>query len=672
MQVGKKHSLNFKLTLVVVTAVLAAVCLIAIGSLWQEARRHTQAKLDYLSATASVFASATSDAVARADQRDALYALRGVARAPSILYARVVTNDGRVLAEIGSGISLGTDAHFGVDDRVSLGAALASRTLQATRPIVQGGRIVGRITLVADNSDLLPGLIANLLQTLLAAVFALAIAVVVAARLQRWVVRPLLRLTDAVRHIGASHDYQTRVEIESDDEVGELCGGFNSMLREIDDRERKIIDLALHDAETDLPNRLAFERDLGALLDQPRPGVVAVCAIGVERFQYVRGLIGYHLAGDLLAELGVRVSTSGAPAARISTDVIAFILQASDAEQARQRAAAQLADAEAPMLLGANAIDVSLTLGLALHGAHADTPQALIERASIALDQARAAHAKFAVFDEAAYMDTTGNLSLMADMSRAFANGEMRIYLQPKYDIASGAIAGAEVLSRWMHPTRGPVSPDLFIRMAEETGGIAMLTHWCLREALACQERLIEAGAAATLAINLSGRLLTDDDFVHEALVHVRRAKATLYLEITETATIDNQEQALRNIEALVEAGARISIDDYGSGLSSLAYLRRIPAQELKIDKSFVQLLGLHERDALLVKSTIELAHSLGMSVTAEGVETYAGLSMLEQMGCDTAQGYLIAKPMPEPDYVAFCRAHDVGGFKRTAISARA
>ncbi|HVZ99466.1 MAG TPA: EAL domain-containing protein [Caulobacterales bacterium] len=668
-----KHSLNRKLTLIVVTAVMAAVCLIAIGSLWQEARRHTQAKLDYLSATASVFGSATSESLARADQRAALEALRGVARAPHLLYARVSTPDGRVLAEIGSGVSLGTDARFSGNERVSLAAALRSRTLQVTRPVVQGGRVVGRITLVADNSDLLPSLLGNLAQTVLAALTALAVAVVVAARLQLWVVRPLLRLTDAVRHIGASHDYKTRVAIESDDEVGELCGGFNAMLKEIDDRERKIIDLALHDAETDLPNRLAFERELSASLSGSPEGVLAVCAIGVNRFQYVRSLVGYQLAGDLLAELGVRTSEFGVRGlvARISTDVIGFLIQGRDLDAVRAVAEAILAEAEKPMMLGENPIDVGVKLGIALYGAHGDAPQALIERANIALDQARATHVKIGVFDEAAYETTAGSLSLMADMGRALRNGEMAIHLQAKYDIAAQAICGAEVLSRWRHSVRGPVSPDLFISMSERTGDIAALTRWCLGEALACQARLIEAGVPATLAVNLSGRLVTDESFVREALDYVRRAKGQLFLEITETATIDSQELAIRHIEALVGAGARISIDDYGAGLSSLSYLKRIPAQELKIDKAFVQLLGLHERDALLVKSTIDLAHSLGMSVTAEGVETQAGLNMLAAMGCDCAQGYLIARPMPEAEFIALCRAR-AGGLTETAISARA
>ena len=174
---------------------------------------------------------------------------------------------------------------------------------------------------------------------------------------------------------------------------------------------------------------------------------------------------------------------------------------------------------------------------------------------------------------------------------------------------------------------------------------------------IACQKRLAARGLITTLAVNLSGRLLSDSAFIAIAVNLLAQRAGDLFLEITETATIDNQDRALANINALVAAGAFISIDDYGAGLSSLSYLRRIPAHELKIDKTFVQLLGEQQRDALLVKSTIDLAHSLGMRVTAEGVETEIARAALTAMGCDTIQGYLIARPMPEAAFVEFLLA---------------
>lgn len=650
-QNARKSSLSRKLQLVVVASVMAAVVVIAVGAVVQEVQRHTQGKVAYLQATAAAFASAASRGVAERDERATLNALRGIGRASGIVYARIDADDGARLAELGFGVSLDSDARYDTGEEAPRGfwRALSSNSIEVSEPIVQGGLFVGRITLVADNADLWPRLWETLLQTLLGAAAALVVAVLIAGRLQRWIVQPLLRLTGLVRHISASHDYNARVDIETNDEVGDLCGGFNTMLGEIQDRERKIMDLAHHDAETDLPNRLAFERAITERLAQKRS--VLVIAVGVDRFQYVRGAIGYHHANDLLGELGSRAVMFGPLAARISTDSIGILADASTEEAARSLAQDVVTEMEQPMLLGPNPIEAHVRVGLALAGVHANDPQALIERASIALDQARAGHAKIAVFDEARYEATAANLSLMTDMMRALENGEMRIALQPKYDVRSSSVTAAEVLARWTHPVRGNVRPDVFVNMAEETGAIGPLTDWVLRTTIDTQKRLRDAGIDVALAVNLSGRLVSDSEFIDTTLRALEDAAGEIYLEITETASIEDEDLSLRHINALIEAGAHISIDDYGQGLSSLAYLKRIPANELKIDKAFIESLEHSSRDALLVKSTIDLAHSLGMKVTAEGVENESTLAALKGMGCDRIQGYYIGKPMPEAEF---------------------
>lgn len=648
-----RTSISRKLTGAVAAAVLAAMAVVAVATAVQETSRHTRSRLDYLNATAAVFASATSRAVGADDRNGALLALRGVARAPDLIYARVERLDGMRLAEIGGGVALASDGELAEGGTVSPLAALRSRTLTVTQPIVQGGAPVGRIVLVADNSGLAPGLVTTLQQVLFGTCIALAIAIGVANRLRRRVTGPLLHLAATVRHIAQSHDYAARVAVASDDEVGDLCAGFNTMLGEIKDREQRITDLALHDPETDLPNRVAFERALAKRLSSGAP--FAVAAIGIDRFQLIRSAVGYQLANDLVAEIGARLA--GANAARISGDVIGCVLDVDGADAARQKASVLLLEAEEPVLLGENTLDVNVSIGLAVFGVHADTPRLLVERANVALDQARTARQKLQAFDETAYMHTASNVSLMGDMMRALHNGEMSLHLQPKYDIRKHTITGAEALARWNHPIRGAVPPDLFIAMAEETGAIAIFTEWSLREAIAVQRRLAAADHSPSIAVNLSGRLLADAAFTAQAAQLLGLAAGEIYLEITETASIDNQEAALRNIATLKAAGATIALDDYGQGLSSLAYLRRIPADELKIDKAFVLRLGEHPRDALLVKSTIDLAHSLGLRVTAEGVETEAALAALAAMGCDMAQGYLIARPMPEAAFLHFLGA---------------
>ena len=223
---------------------------------------------------------------------------------------------------------------------------------------------------------------------------------------------------------------------------------------------------------------------------------------------------------------------------------------------------------------------------------------------------------------------------------------------QPKFDLRANAITGVEGLMRWNHPRRGFIAPDLFIGMAEETGQIRALTEWGVHRVIADQKALAEAGHTLQMSVNISGRLLSDEAFAQFALDAVAGAGGDICFEITETAVIDNPEMALGIIDRFSAAGIKVSIDDYGSGLSSLAYLKRIAADELKIDKAFVLSLDDSGRDALLVKSTIDLAHSLGMSVTAEGVETETALALLRGMGCDTAQGYFIARALPMAELI--------------------
>ena len=242
----------------------------------------------------------------------------------------------------------------------------------------------------------------------------------------------------------------------------------------------------------------------------------------------------------------------------------------------------------------------------------------------------------------------------MSELAAARENGELKLFYQPKLDLRSGRISGFEALCRWRHPVRGSVSPDLFVVMAEETGHIDALTHWVLKRALQDQQDLRAAGFDQPIAVNFSGQVLGDRAFAERVLSEIRAAGGNITLEITETAVIANPEEALSVVELFEQSGVAVSIDDYGSGLSSLSYLKRIHAQELKIDKAFVLLIDQNPKDRLLVKSTVDLAHGLGMKVVAEGVETAEAIALLTGMGCDYAQGYHVARPMPLVDLKAF------------------
>lgn len=459
--------------------------------------------------------------------------------------------------------------------------------------------------------------------------------------LSRGLTRPISAL-DAAVHRLQQGDY-VEAPVTSADEIGRLAASFNAMVGDLRDREARLTHMALHDQETGLPNRLALERQAGARVD------AWVVLFGVDRFEVVRNAIGYDSMARLLSALGARLSAlaDGAPMARVGAGALGLVIAAGDEAEALAAATRLAEAAQAPLMINGAPVDIALTAGVAGRGAAGSDLASPVDRAAIAVDQARAGRRMVAAFDEAAYGDPGDNLSLISELMTALADGDVTLAYQAKYDFRAERITGIEALMRWTHPRRGFVSPDLFIGMAEETGHIRPLTEWAIRRAIEDQKALATAGQALTISVNISGRLLSDESFAEFALAEVEASAADLCFEITETAVMDNPELALRIIARFAEAGIAVSLDDYGAGLSSLTYLKQIRADELKIDKSFI--LGLDEsaRDGLLVKSTIDLAHSLGLKVTAEGVETPTALALLRAMGCDMAQGYLIGRPVP-------------------------
>jgi EAL domain-containing protein (putative c-di-GMP-specific phosphodiesterase class I) len=261
------------------------------------------------------------------------------------------------------------------------------------------------------------------------------------------------------------------------------------------------------------------------------------------------------------------------------------------------------------------------------------------------------------VFDPASHAAAVGALSLMPELRAAIEEDQLFLAHQPKFDLRTGKVCGVESLVRWTHPRYGPIEPDVFVRIAEDSGDIGAMTRWVLERALAEQAALRAEGFALPFAVNLSGRLVGDEDFVDWILARKPPREADLRLEITETAVIDQPEMAFANVARLAAAGAPCSIDDYGSGLSSLSYLKRIWADELKLDKSLVDEVGRSARDAVITRSIVDLAHGLGMKVVAEGVEDAQTAALVAGLGCDIGQGFFFARPMPLAQLLDLMRA---------------
>jgi EAL domain-containing protein (putative c-di-GMP-specific phosphodiesterase class I) len=299
---------------------------------------------------------------------------------------------------------------------------------------------------------------------------------------------------------------------------------------------------------------------------------------------------------------------------------------------------------ESPFNIDGESHRVRLLLGAGAAAGHGDDVR-LVEEAERALADARIE--RFAVARDVADANASRDrIALARDLADAIENEELFLQYQPKVHLRRQQVTSVEALVRWQHPTRGLVLPSDFIPMAEESRDIVGLTLWTIRQSIRDQERLTERGYDLRIFINIAGGLLADIGFVRTACALVEASGAKLGFEITETSVIRDPDGAIANLKVFADIGVTIAIDDYGAGLSSLAYLKKLPARELKIDKLFVTQLTSSNRDPLIVRSTIDLAHALEMEVVAEGVETPAAMALLSVMGCDMIQGFLISRPI--------------------------
>lgn len=495
-----------------------------------------------------------------------------------------------------------------------------------------------------------------LLLTLLGGIVVFGIGSVMLARR---IVRPVRELTAAAQRIEAG-DYSQPVPRLPADEIGQLAVSFDHMRERIASREEKILKLAYEDTLTGLANRTRFVEALDRLLTGGRG---AVALLNIDRFGKINSALGHPVGDRLLQEIGQRLrQIAPAPAlvARLWGNEFAFLLEGADQEAATAFAQAVLARLRNPMTLETQRLDVGGSLAIALYPQDGRDATTLLRRAEQALAAAKRLHHGYAFAADTGDEPAYEQLSLIGEMREALARGEFVLHYQPKLELAGGGIIGAEALLRWRHPARGLVTPGNFLPFAEQTGFIREITPWLLEQVAAQAAQWHRAGLPLVISANLSALDLLDPALV----VHVRRLLGEqnfpphrLCLEITESALMDDPDLALAHLNELSALGVKLSIDDYGSGQASLAYLKILPVDELKIDRAFVTGVADSPKNAAIVRSTILLGHELGFTVTAEGVESASDRAWLRDKGCDVAQGYGIARPMPAQELPAWIRA---------------
>lgn len=480
----------------------------------------------------------------------------------------------------------------------------------------------------------------------------------------RRVTRPLQWLVESANRLKAG-DFASAVPGTGQvDEVGALARAFDQMRQSIADKQAEVQRLAYWDRLTGLPNREQFRATLvDAMVTHPAESVpVSVVTLNLDRFKHVNDVLGYAFGDELLCAVAQRLQgllrRKQDMVARLGGDVFGLLLYRTEHEGAHTLTQAIARLFEEPLTLRGQTVDVNASMGVATWPTHADQPDLLLSRSEIAMHAAKSRTAGVLVYEPRLDSSSAENLSLLTDLRRAVEQGELRLYLQPKVSVATGRVVAAEALVRWQHPERGLVPPMQFIPFAEQTGFIRQLTLWMFEEAARQWTAIQTPEHAIRIAVNLSTRDLLDLAFpsrLAELLARYGVSSKGFCLEITESAIMDDPLRAESTLNKLASQGFKLSIDDFGTGYSSLAYLKRLPVSELKIDKSFVMGMTSDNSDAKIVRSTIDLAHNLGLTVVAEGVEDAAILSALGTLGCDEAQGYHMSKPVPSVEFAAAC-----------------
>ena len=421
---------------------------------------------------------------------------------------------------------------------------------------------------------------------------------------------------------------------------------------------------AMFDDLTGLPNRVLFQDRLQQAIPVSRREnqPFALLALDLNRFKEVNDTLGHAYGDLLLKQVGARLRTASRESdtiARMGGDEFSFLLPATDSAGSKIFALKIMQVLENSFDLNGKNVEIGASIGIAVFPENGPDYETLTRHADAAMYVAKRARSGFEMYDSDKSPDDELDFALKTELRLAIEHDELILYFQPKISHETSKVSGLEALVRWRHPTRGLIPPDKFIPLAEQTGLIRPLTTWVLEHAIAQCASLQSMGVQLTMAVNLSAINLKDPDLPRKITAVLSKHQVDpkwLELEITETAVMDDTLRTVQVLNELDKLGTKLSIDDYGTGYSSLSYFRKLPLDDLKIDKSFVIGMGTNHEDATIVRSTIEMGHELGLSVVAEGVEDRETWEKLTLLGCDAAQGYYMSRPLAPDDLMKWLR----------------
>ncbi len=485
-------------------------------------------------------------------------------------------------------------------------------------------------------------------------VLALIVAVVGTIRLSRGIRAPLERFQAIASRISAG-DYSTPVGMRGNEEFSGLAAAMNNMQDQIAKREGQAVHEARFDQLTGLPNRHLALQSLAQSIEKLRSmdGELSVLVVSLSGFSEIRASFGQAIGDELLLGATDRLRTTVSTdtvLARLDGDEFLLIMESTSAASA-WAVAEDIARMLAAGLSNGNInISAAACIGISTFPNDGNDAEKLLLHAAIARHEAQQTPERIAAYQTGTEEQYARRLEILGSLRRAAREDELKLYLQPKVNLSDGSICGAEALIRWDHPTLGFLSPQEFVAIAEQSGNVGLISEWVLTASVRECRLWIEEGIDLPVSVNLSGYDILNPDLPRTIIEILREHDldpAYLMLEITEQALFHDFELATVVLQCLRDLGIKIAVDDFGTGHSSMARIRNLPVDELKIDKSFVTELPDNRKDVAIVRATIELAHNLGIEVLAEGVESRPAMRWLANMGCERAQGFLISRPMP-------------------------
>ena len=680
-----KLSIQKKLIFINLAATATALFFAVVMAIYGEYTSSRDAILDSLLTQAKIVGNNTTAALVFDDQKGAEDILQAFSEARDVRAAIIYDVEGHKLAEFikqdtGSGdgdissldASASTIHTYNITENINF---VLDNNINVVHDIEFENEIIGRLFIQADVSHLYDDIFDYLAFTSSIAFVALALATLLLFRLSLTITRPIKKLTGLMDSVIKNNDYSVRLESSSSDELGILARGFNEMLAHIQVNDEKLAHelterykaekhldkLAYYDVITGIPNRHSFQEKLEQAIESALKTnkLMALLFLDLDNFKTVNDTLGHKTGDLLLKQASSRLSNvirQSDYICRIGGDEFAIIIEhINDIEDVSTVTKKCIECLSNPFVFDGKNFFIGVSIGLSVCPDDAVTANDLLVNADMAMYEAKVnGKNNYQYFNKEMNVVHNNKYQLESDLRHAIELGQLELYYQPQIDMRSGELSGVEALMRWNHPERGMVAPDEFIPVAEETGLILQLGEWLLHTA--CHHaKIIEDSElkGITVALNISGMQIHEEDFIDTVWSALKESKATrnyLEFEITESILMDNSELVSRNINQLKSLGIHLSIDDFGTGFSSMGYLKSFPISKLKIDKSFITGLPHSDKDTAITQAVIAMSHSLNIKVVAEGVEHDSQVDLLRDFKCDLLQGYYYAKPMPFDD----------------------